>query len=665
MSVGKRPLKVFLAHASQDKPAVSKLYRYLRSQGIDPWLDSEKLLPGQNWQMEIPKALENSDAIIICLSKSSVNKEGYVQREIKFILDRALEQPEGRIFLIPARLEECDVPSNLNLLQWVDLFSDDGFKRLMLSLNKRAAQLGPEVNQAIISDRTLERDKAAEKRLAREKAEREALEKSALETVKREVKEKLVLEKANREAREKSKRETKSEIKRPTKYYSSYYIPILVGAILLIVIALFYNRLMGQILKLLQGFSLTNFLVIITIPLGVLFAGFIVYTLTVQISKAISNNKSNKIKTKFTAFKNPYIAGNPVDPALNPRMFFGRSDVVQMVYKEIKEPSQKPSLLLYGRRRMGKTSALLNLGKLMRDLSIVDIYISAQDIKYRTDSDLVFNLIKIMTAKLRGALSLKQLFENENKYLSEKNYQKKPILMLSSFFEECNKVLEKNSLYCLLMFDEYELLGKAISNDFFMQIRDTMQHKPRLVFLFSGTHMPTELPNSNWMEVFMNVKVLPISFLDRQDSYKLLTEPVPGLRYSNENVIRQILDETGCQPLLLQSVATEIVNKLNLIEKKIVNGHIVDYAIEKTIDSWGYNFFKHLWDADCNLLADKELLKMVAMRNNKIKVSAISNYIPSLNKLVERDLLIVQDGYVKLTMPIVSRWIQRENPEMH
>lgn len=137
----KRPLKVFLCHASVDKPKVRELYRYLKRRGIQPWLDAENLIPGQAWQVEIPKALNTSDVIIICLTKNSIDKEGYVQKEIKFALDRALEMPEGRIFLIPARLEECDLPYSLNNYQWVDLFEEAGYAKLMRALKLRASQL--------------------------------------------------------------------------------------------------------------------------------------------------------------------------------------------------------------------------------------------------------------------------------------------------------------------------------------------------------------------------------------------------------------------------------------------------------------------------------------------------------------------------------------------
>jgi hypothetical protein len=84
-----RPLRVFLCHASGDKPKVRELYRRLLAEGLDVWLDEAKLLPGQNWRVEIPKAVRNSDVVIVCLSKGSVSKEGYVQKEIKFALDIA------------------------------------------------------------------------------------------------------------------------------------------------------------------------------------------------------------------------------------------------------------------------------------------------------------------------------------------------------------------------------------------------------------------------------------------------------------------------------------------------------------------------------------------------------------------------------------------------
>ena len=137
-----RPLKVFLCHASGDKPAVRDLYKRLIAEGVDAWLDQEKLLPGQNWRVEIPRAVREADVVVICLSNKSITKEGYIQKEIKFALDSADEKPEGTIFLIPARLEECPVPEQLGHWQWVDLFEENGFVRLLRSLKLRADRVG-------------------------------------------------------------------------------------------------------------------------------------------------------------------------------------------------------------------------------------------------------------------------------------------------------------------------------------------------------------------------------------------------------------------------------------------------------------------------------------------------------------------------------------------
>ncbi len=135
-------LRVFLCHSSADKPAVRELYQRLAADGIDAWLDEENLLPGQDWQREIPRAVRQSDVVIVCLSRRSIDKAGYVQKEIKLALDVADEQPEDTIFLIPLKLEECDVPERLSRWQWVNLFDARGYERLMRALRARAGGLG-------------------------------------------------------------------------------------------------------------------------------------------------------------------------------------------------------------------------------------------------------------------------------------------------------------------------------------------------------------------------------------------------------------------------------------------------------------------------------------------------------------------------------------------
>lgn len=141
-----RKLRVFLCHASQDKPIVRELYQRLKSEEwIEPWLDEEELLPGQDWDIEIERAVEAADAVIVFLSSYSVSKEGYVQKEIRFALNMALFKPSETIFIVPLRLDNCLVPRNLNTIQYIDFFPSKRFEwayqRLNRSLEMRLQQI--------------------------------------------------------------------------------------------------------------------------------------------------------------------------------------------------------------------------------------------------------------------------------------------------------------------------------------------------------------------------------------------------------------------------------------------------------------------------------------------------------------------------------------------
>jgi len=138
-------LSVFLCHASDDKPLVRELYERLQSEGFDPWLDEENLFPGQDWKYEIARAVRDTNVVLVCLSENAVSKAGYVQREIKVALDVADEQPEGAIFIIPLKLEECDVPDRLSTWHWVSLEDTRGYERLVAALVRRAVDLGLDI----------------------------------------------------------------------------------------------------------------------------------------------------------------------------------------------------------------------------------------------------------------------------------------------------------------------------------------------------------------------------------------------------------------------------------------------------------------------------------------------------------------------------------------
>ena len=193
-------LSVFLCHSSQDKPAVRELYDRLLAEGwVDPWLDEKKLLPGQDWDLAIEKAVENSHAVIVCVSNSSVTKEGYIQKELRFVLDIALTKPEEEIFVIPLRLEDCQPPRRLRVFHYVDYFpksqQNAAYQFILQSLKRRAESLQIEVMDAETRARQ-QTDERARKEL------QERIQQEARDKVWREMEERLRIEAEERARKE-------------------------------------------------------------------------------------------------------------------------------------------------------------------------------------------------------------------------------------------------------------------------------------------------------------------------------------------------------------------------------------------------------------------------------------------------------------------------------
>lgn len=131
-----KQLLVFISHANEDHAAAKRLYKRLKDDGFNPWLDDERILPGQNWNLECEKAMRASDAILLCFSEVSVAKAGYIQKEYKRAMDILEEKPEGAIFVIPIRFDECEMPFFIRKLYWIDY--PEGYDKLTQALQSKA-----------------------------------------------------------------------------------------------------------------------------------------------------------------------------------------------------------------------------------------------------------------------------------------------------------------------------------------------------------------------------------------------------------------------------------------------------------------------------------------------------------------------------------------------
>jgi hypothetical protein len=126
--------KIFISYAREDLEHAERMYQDLKNEGFNPWLDTENLLPGQDWKSLIKKEIKNCRFFIALLSSNSITKRGYCQKE----LGEALETvPDSGIFLIPVRLDNCK-PSNekLNQIHRVDIWLDwdEGMKKIIKAM---------------------------------------------------------------------------------------------------------------------------------------------------------------------------------------------------------------------------------------------------------------------------------------------------------------------------------------------------------------------------------------------------------------------------------------------------------------------------------------------------------------------------------------------------
>jgi len=134
---------IFLAHASEDKPAVRKLYRELKASGLEPWLDEENLEPGVRWDEEIKEVIQKTRFFLACISKHSANKTGYIQKELRMALAELELKPPGQIFFIPVLLEDTQLPNipvgtfNLREFQAVKIFLEGGVQKLITQIKRQ------------------------------------------------------------------------------------------------------------------------------------------------------------------------------------------------------------------------------------------------------------------------------------------------------------------------------------------------------------------------------------------------------------------------------------------------------------------------------------------------------------------------------------------------
>jgi hypothetical protein len=133
--------RVFIAYVEEDLALARRLRDAIAAADCSPWMDKDKLLPGQDWPRAIRRAIEISDAFVACFSTQSIAKRGAFQSELRWALRCARWMPLDETFVIPVRFDRCCVPRQIQeRSQYVDLFPDwdAGIKRVIRALRQKA-----------------------------------------------------------------------------------------------------------------------------------------------------------------------------------------------------------------------------------------------------------------------------------------------------------------------------------------------------------------------------------------------------------------------------------------------------------------------------------------------------------------------------------------------
>jgi len=137
-----REPRIFLSYTRKDSATVRELYRKLKEVGYHPWMDIEDILPGEDWKKKIIETIQEVPFFLACLSTNSIDHRGMVQEEIKEALQVWRRKLDDDIYFIPARLDDCKVPDALSKFNWVDLFEEKGFSRLLNAIRTQMERLG-------------------------------------------------------------------------------------------------------------------------------------------------------------------------------------------------------------------------------------------------------------------------------------------------------------------------------------------------------------------------------------------------------------------------------------------------------------------------------------------------------------------------------------------
>lgn len=134
----KKQRKLFMCHASEDKPFVERLIPRLNVVGLHIWYDKYEILVGESIVERINEGLKDAEYLVTILSPRSIHKP-WVMREMSSSLMRQLSNKD--VTILPVLLESCDIPLLLQDIKYADFTTsfEDGFNELTSAIKNKSA----------------------------------------------------------------------------------------------------------------------------------------------------------------------------------------------------------------------------------------------------------------------------------------------------------------------------------------------------------------------------------------------------------------------------------------------------------------------------------------------------------------------------------------------
>jgi AAA+ ATPase superfamily predicted ATPase len=355
-----------------------------------------------------------------------------------------------------------------------------------------------------------------------------------------------------------------------------------------------------------------------------------------------------------TATENPYQPGNPLQ-LTRKELFKGRKELRDAVVNALLERN-RPTLVLQGPRRMGKTSFLLQLPALLPGQTLPVFLDLQRPVITQSTAAFLFNLARTIS---RDARPYRLLLEPPQRAA----FDETPFEAFAAWLEDV-ALPSLQGFNLLLTLDEFEKLGEAVEAGrldirIFDELRYLIQHQTQLALLFAGVQTLDEL-GASWSSYFINIKPLTISYLNPAEAEELIRQPDPGADFRlsyEEAVVAGIIEQTGCQPYLLQLVCSAIVEEANAQARLHVSQPVLEAALVRALDQ-GEPYFRNVWDEMAGPEGQPLLQRLASLAGAVALPDS-----PALARMVRRRVVSRNGDRYQVEVPLVRRWVAERAPQ--